>query len=58
MCPAVARLLNKRGKIGMVEIPYRSTPHMLQDTAAGTTQLMSSSVVVVDAPPRYDRPAE
>lgn len=41
---AVARLLNKRGKVGMVEIPYRSTSQMLQDTLAGTTQLMISAV--------------
>ena len=41
---AAGRLLNKRGQIGMVEIPYRSSPQMAQDTMAGTTQLMVGSV--------------
>jgi tripartite-type tricarboxylate transporter receptor subunit TctC len=41
---AAARMLNKRGGIGMVEIPYRSSPQMAQDTMAGTTQLMVGSV--------------
>jgi tripartite-type tricarboxylate transporter receptor subunit TctC len=39
----VGRLLNKRGAIGMVEVPYRATAQMLQETAAGTTQVMISS---------------
>jgi len=39
----VGRLLNKRAGIGMVEIPYRATAQMLQETAAGTTQAMISS---------------
>lgn len=39
----VGRLLNKRGALGMVEVPYRATAQMLQETAAGTTQLMISS---------------
>jgi tripartite-type tricarboxylate transporter receptor subunit TctC len=41
---ATARLLNKRGQIGMVEIPYRSSPQMVQDTIAGTTQLLVGSM--------------
>jgi tripartite-type tricarboxylate transporter receptor subunit TctC len=41
---ATGRLLNKRGQIGMVEIPYRSSPQMAQDTMAGTTQLMFGSM--------------
>ncbi|MFL6799263.1 MAG: Bug family tripartite tricarboxylate transporter substrate binding protein [Xanthobacteraceae bacterium] len=41
---AAGRLLNKRGQIGMVEVPYRSSPQMAQDTMAGTTQLMVGSV--------------
>ena len=41
---AAGRLLNKRGQIGMVEIPYRSSPQMVQDTIAGTTQLMFGSM--------------
>ena len=39
----VGRLLNKRGGLGMVEVPYRATAQMLQETAAGTTQVMISS---------------
>jgi len=45
----VGRLLNKRGAIGMVEVPYRSTGQMLQETAAGTVQVMISSFAAVDA---------
>jgi tripartite-type tricarboxylate transporter receptor subunit TctC len=41
---AAGRLLNKRGQIGMVEIPYRSSPQMAQDTMAGTVQLMFGSM--------------
>jgi tripartite-type tricarboxylate transporter receptor subunit TctC len=41
---ATGRLLNKRGQIGMVEIPYRSSPQMAQDTMAGTTQLIFGSM--------------
>ena len=41
---ATARLLNKRGGIGMVEVPYRSSPQMAQDTMAGTIQVMVSSI--------------
>ena len=37
---ATARLLNKRGQIGMVEVPYRSSPQMVQDTISGTTHLL------------------
>jgi tripartite-type tricarboxylate transporter receptor subunit TctC len=45
----VGKLLNKRGGIGMVEVPYRATAQMLQDTAAGTVQLMISAVAASDA---------
>jgi tripartite-type tricarboxylate transporter receptor subunit TctC len=41
---ATGRLLNKRGQVGMVEIPYRSSPQMAQDTMSGTTQLMFGSM--------------
>jgi tripartite-type tricarboxylate transporter receptor subunit TctC len=44
---AAARLLNKRGGIGMVEIPYRSSPQMAQDTMSGTTQLMVGAIAPV-----------
>ena len=43
----VGRLVNKRGGIGMVEVPYRATGQMLQETAAGTTQAMISSFAAV-----------
>ena len=43
----VGRLMNKRGGIGMVEVPYRATGQMLQETAAGTTQAMISSFAAV-----------
>jgi tripartite-type tricarboxylate transporter receptor subunit TctC len=43
----VGRLLNKRGSIGMVEVPYRTTAQLLQETAAGTTQVMISSFAAV-----------
>ena len=41
---ATGRLLNKRGQIGMVEVPYRSSPQMVHDTIAGTTQLLVGSM--------------
>jgi tripartite-type tricarboxylate transporter receptor subunit TctC len=43
----VGRLLNKRGAIGMVEVPYRTTGQLLQEAAAGTTQVMISSFAAV-----------
>jgi tripartite-type tricarboxylate transporter receptor subunit TctC len=43
----VGRLLNKRGSIGMVEVPYRTTAQLLQETAAGTTHVMISSFAAV-----------
>lgn len=43
----VGRLLNKRGSIGMVEVPYRTTAQLLQETAAGTTQAMITSFAAV-----------
>jgi tripartite-type tricarboxylate transporter receptor subunit TctC len=47
---ATGRLVNKRGQIGMVEVPYRSSPQMAQDTISGTTQLMFGSVPPVVGP--------
>ena len=44
----VGRLLNKRGGIGMVEVPYRTTAQMMQDTSVGTTQVMLSSFAAVE----------
>lgn len=45
----IGKLLNKRSGLGMVEVPYRSTPQLLADTAAGRTQLLISSVPASDA---------
>jgi tripartite-type tricarboxylate transporter receptor subunit TctC len=39
-----AKLLNKRGDLGLAEVPYRAAAQMVQDIAAGTTQVMISSV--------------
>jgi tripartite-type tricarboxylate transporter receptor subunit TctC len=44
----IGRLLNKRGGIGMVEVPYRTTAQMMQDTSVGTTQVMISSFAAVE----------
>jgi tripartite-type tricarboxylate transporter receptor subunit TctC len=43
----IGQLLAKRGGIDWVQVPYRSTPQMLQDTAAGTIQFMISSIGAV-----------
>jgi tripartite-type tricarboxylate transporter receptor subunit TctC len=45
----VGRLINRRAGIGMVEVPYRATAQLLQDTAAGTIQAMISSFAPVVA---------
>ena len=45
----VGRLLSKRGGIGMVEVPYRTTAQMMQDTSVGTTQVMLSLFAAVEA---------
>jgi len=43
----IGQLLAKRGGVDWVQVPYKSTPQMLQDTSAGTTQLMISSIGAV-----------
>jgi len=40
----IGQLLTKRAGIDMVQVPYRSTAQVMQDTAAGTVQLMISAV--------------
>ena len=45
----VGRLINRRGGIGMVEVQYRTTAQLKQDTAAGTTQAMISAFAPVVA---------
>ena len=42
--PFAARLLNKRGNLGMVEVPYRSAAQMMQDVASGTIPVLISSM--------------
>ena len=42
--PFAARLLNKRGNLGMVEVPYRSAAQMAQDVASGTIPVLISSM--------------
>jgi len=45
----VGQLLLKRAGIDIAEIPYKSTPQMLQEAAGGTTQLTISSLGAVTA---------
>ena len=44
----IGQLLTKRAGIDMVQVPYRSTAQVMQDTAAGTVQLMISAVAAVE----------
>jgi tripartite-type tricarboxylate transporter receptor subunit TctC len=48
-----AKLINKRSGLGLIEVPYRTSAQMVQDTASGMTQVMISSIAaarsVVDA---------
>jgi tripartite-type tricarboxylate transporter receptor subunit TctC len=44
----IGQLLQKRAGIEMVAVPYRSTAQVIQDTVAGTTQLMISAVAAVE----------
>ena len=47
--PIAARLLNKRGSLGMVEVPYRSAAQMAQDAASGTVPVLISSMAAANA---------
>jgi tripartite-type tricarboxylate transporter receptor subunit TctC len=47
--PIAARLLNKRGELGLVEVPYRSAAQMVQDVAAGTVPVLISSMAASNA---------
>jgi tripartite-type tricarboxylate transporter receptor subunit TctC len=47
--PICARLFNKRGELGMVEVPYRSASQMVQDVAAGTVPVLISSMAASNA---------
>jgi tripartite-type tricarboxylate transporter receptor subunit TctC len=43
------KLLNKRADLGLIEVPYRTAAQMAQDTAAGTTQVMMSSIAAAQS---------
>ena len=47
--PICARLFNKRGELGMVEVPYRSAAQMVQDVASGTIPVLISSMAASNA---------
>ena len=47
--PIAARLFNKRGDLGMVEVPYRSAAQMMQDVASGTVPVLISSMAASNA---------
>ncbi len=38
-----AKLLNKRAKLGLIEVPYRSAGQLTQDVASGVNQVMMTS---------------
>jgi tripartite-type tricarboxylate transporter receptor subunit TctC len=42
--PFAARLFNKRGGLGMVEVPYRAAAQMMQDVAGNTIPVLISSM--------------
>jgi tripartite-type tricarboxylate transporter receptor subunit TctC len=46
---AIGQLLTKRAALDWVQVPYRSTPQMMQDTSTGVVQMMISSVTAVQA---------
>jgi tripartite-type tricarboxylate transporter receptor subunit TctC len=44
-----AKLFNKRGDLGLVEVPYRSSAQMIQDVASGLNRVMMSSIAAATA---------
>jgi tripartite-type tricarboxylate transporter receptor subunit TctC len=44
-----ARLLKRRGELGLTEVPYRSAAQMTQDVASGVNQVMMSSIAAAQA---------
>jgi tripartite-type tricarboxylate transporter receptor subunit TctC len=44
----IGQLLTARAGINLVQVPYRSTAQVIQDTSSGTIQLMISSVTPVE----------
>jgi tripartite-type tricarboxylate transporter receptor subunit TctC len=43
------KLFNKRGDLGLIEVPYRSSAQMTQDVASGLNQVMMSSIAAATA---------
>jgi tripartite-type tricarboxylate transporter receptor subunit TctC len=50
-----AKLFNKRGGLGLVEVPYRSSAQMTQDVASGLNQVMMSSIAAATAVVQTER---
>jgi tripartite-type tricarboxylate transporter receptor subunit TctC len=44
-----AKLFNKQGDLGLVEVPYRSAAQATQDVASGINQVMMSSIAAANA---------
>jgi len=44
-----AKLLNQRGDLGLIEVPYRAAAQLTQDIAGGTIQTMVSSIAAARA---------
>ena len=44
-----ARLFNKRGDLGLIEVPYRSAAQMAQDAASGVNPVLMSSIAAANA---------
>ena len=44
-----AKLLNRRGDLGLIEVPYRAAAQLTQDIAGGTIQTMVSSIAAARA---------
>jgi len=44
-----ARLFNKRGDLGLIEVPYRSAAQMAQDVASGVNPVLMSSIAAASA---------
>ncbi len=44
-----ARLFNRRGDLGLIEVPYRSAAQMAQDVASGVNPVLMSSIAAANA---------
>jgi len=44
-----AKLVNRRADLGLIEVPYRASAQMTQDAAAGTVQVLMSSIAAARA---------